>query len=107
MQDRAGRGWLQGVGEGVLSVVLDYGLLFVSHFGLCDFIRGGVCTMIAVFPIIRRSHFISFTGTHGTPKYKIGLGRGTDGRVGKGSLEGGRGRLKGGEEGGGGGGDFF
>ena len=40
------RGWARGV----LSVVLDYGLLFVSRFGLCDFIRGGVCTMIAIFP---------------------------------------------------------
>lgn len=39
--------------------------------------------LIIVCPILR-SHSISFTGTQGIPKYKIGLGRDSNGRVGVG-----------------------
>ncbi len=46
-----------------------------------------------VFHFILRSRSISLTGAQGIPKDKIGLGRGKDGRVGEGLVEGGGGGL--------------
>ena len=44
-----------------------------------------------LLPLILRSHSISSTRAPGIPKYKIGLGRGKDGRVGEGLIGRGRG----------------
>jgi hypothetical protein len=41
-----------------------------------------------LFFLIRSSHSISFTSAQGIPMYKIGFGRGKDGRVGERLLEG-------------------
>ena len=39
------------------------------------------CVSGSNFPLILRSHSIGFTGAQGVHQYKIGLGRGKDGRV--------------------------
>ena len=44
-----------------------------------------------LFFLVRRSHSMSFIRAQGVPKYKIGLGRGKDGRVGEIWLNGGGG----------------
>ncbi len=42
----------------------------------------GELHLIHIFFLMHRSHSISFTRAQGIPKYKIGFGRGKDGRVG-------------------------
>jgi hypothetical protein len=52
-----------------------------------------VVVLSKFFPLIHRSHSISFTRAQGIPKYKIGFGREKDGRVGERLVEGGGGRI--------------
>ena len=50
----------------------------------------------ALIPLVVRSHSISFTRAQGIPKFEIGLGKGKDGKVGGGLVEGVYARVGGG-----------
>jgi hypothetical protein len=83
-----------GVLDGSLDASLVIDALPADPRGECTQQLWGQCGQRrrparAFFPLIRRSHSICFTSAQGIPKYKIGLRRGKDGRVGKDWLKGG------------------